>query len=209
MESKKIDYEAITAGTSPERKRRIAQEQIRRVGYVAISDALVNRDRDSIIVLQVLDAMSESGALPLYKLKIVRDAQGNPPVHGEIYQWKWQVKTRDDFGTKYDTRKINEMLRRGDDDHVVYHAAKIDKDGCITIPYKDAAMLLANHGIHYESRMPISGMREHSRDPVVTESGQRHTWNWLYMEVPPWTSSAGLESTKKKSKPMMVDEVQS
>lgn len=206
MEEKRIDYEAIAAGRSPEHKMRVAQDQIKKVGYVSVSDALVNRDRDSVIVLMALDAMDQEGRVPKIKLKILRDAYGDPPVPGEIHEWKSQVKTRDVYGKKIDQAAVHAMMRRGEDEHIIYHSAVIDADGCITVSYKDAAMLLSNHGFHWFSKMPISKMREHSREPVATEKGQRHIWNWRYMEVPPWLqiSEAETEATKRRGRPRKV-----
>ena len=199
-EQKRIDYEAIAAGASPERKQRIARDQMQKVGYVSLSDALVNRGRDSVIVLQVLDAMNEGGSLPLYKLKILRDQWGKPPVPGEDHEWKWQIRSRDDFGKKLDQSKIHEMVRRGDDSHIIYHRAVIDPDGCITVNYRDAVMLLNNFGVHWDSHMSISKMREHSRDPQNTAAGQQHMWNWRYSEVVPWMSATEAPETAGRTR---------
>jgi hypothetical protein len=206
MDEKRIDYEQIAAGRSSEHKMRIAQSEIQRVGYVSVSDALVNRDRDSVIVLQALDAMDSQGQVPPIKLKILRDRNGNPPEPGDVYSWKYQIVTRDPYGKKYDSGAIREMQRRGQDNHVIHHSAAIDADGCIVVPYKDGANLLHNHGVHWFSKMPISPMREHSREPVQTEDGLRHTWNWLYMEVPPWLSATETttESAKKRGRPKKI-----
>jgi hypothetical protein len=206
MEEKRIDYEQIAAGRSPEHKMRMAQDQIKKVGYVSLSDALANRDRDSVIVLQALDAMCAEDRLPRYKIKILRDAYGYAPEPGDVHEWKWQIKTRDEFGKKYDQSRIHEMVRRGEDTHVIYHSAVIDEDGCITVGYKDAVMLLNNYGVHWFSHMPISKMRELSREPVSTEKGQRHIHNWRYMEIPPWLDVADAETTatKKRGRPKKV-----
>jgi hypothetical protein len=203
---KRIDYEKIAAGASPEHKMRIAQSEMARVGYVSLSDALTNRDRDSVVVLQALDAMDADGRVQPVKLKILRDRHGNPPVPGDVWEWKYQIRTRNAFGQKYDSGKIKEMQRRGDDDHVIYHSAVVDADGCITVPYRDASNLLHNHGVHWFSKMPISGMKEHSREPEKTDRGLQHRWNWLYMEVPPWISAteATTESAKKRGRPKKI-----
>jgi len=206
MDEKRIDYEKIAAGASPEHKMRIALSEIERVGYVSISDALTNRTRDSVVVLQALESMNADRSAAPVKLKILRDTWGNPPVPGEIYEWKAGIKTRDVYGKKIDMARIHEMVRRGEDTHIKYHSAVIDADGCITVPYLDALNLLDNHGVHYVSHRPISKMREHSREPEQTTAGQQHRWNWLYMEVPPWLSATETttESAKKRGRPKKI-----
>jgi hypothetical protein len=206
MDEKRIDYEAIASGRSPEHKMRIAQDQIKKVGYVSISDALVNRDRDSVLVLQALDAMDSEGRTQKVKLLVLRNEWGDKPNPGDTHEWKSQIRTRDEFGKKIDQAAIHAMKRRGEDTHVIYHSSVVDADGCITVSYKDAAMLLGNYGVHWDSGMPISKMREHSREPVNVANGQKHTWNWRYQEVPPWVDlkKSEQETATKRGRPRKV-----
>lgn len=206
-----IDWEAIRNGRSLEDKRRIALGELRKCdGHIVISDCLANKKRDGVIFLEILDSkIAMRDHVPRYKLRILRDQWGDPPVPGEDHVWRAGTRNRDEFGRKMGSLEIRERMRRGDNSHLVYHSAVIDQDGCITVPYEDAAMLLNHFGVHYSSGEPLTGLREMSREPTkrASDGAMKIQHNWRYVEVPPWESPAKLDAPKKRGRPAKVQPV--
>jgi hypothetical protein len=193
-----IDYDRLASIDDPRRRYVATQEAVARAGKIILSDALINRDHGGNYVLVYLDKEQLDGVrdengivrpaeIRTFKIKILFDEFGNPPKPGTEHKWLFGRTKRDKFGWKISTRQAKEIIRKGNRVELeTYHAAKIDNNGCITVPYKDAVHLLDNWGIHYFSNEPISRMREFTRwTKKNPESGEmEHVHNWRYVEVP-------------------------
>jgi len=194
-----IDYEAIAIQPDKRTKLRAASDQFDKVAYINISDALANFERGGDIVLQKLDKEAKNGRYDSglkahtmtkqrqYKIKVLFDRFGQPVKKGDVVEWKFDLRTRDADDRKLSTKDIANIIRTGRGDSLkIMHAAEVDKDGCITVDYQDAAKLLNNWGMHYSGKTPISKMNELSGGPKKTPDGtMKHIHNWRFMEVPP------------------------
>jgi hypothetical protein len=189
----KIDFAMIQAQTGREYKLRAIQTELSRVGVnnVAISDCLVNADRDGLVVMRTLHDHFRQNRDLRYKIKVLKDMWGKPVAPGELVRWKFGRRTRDAFGRKYTQDQIKAYTRRGELGQIeIWHDATVDANGCITVGFEDAAILISERGIHYESKAPITRMPE-KRDEPTYDRYDRDTRKllgfqhyWLYEEVP-------------------------
>jgi hypothetical protein len=193
-----INYEPIKRQKSSAKRLNEAAKEIDRVGYVCLSDVLLNRENGSSNILRVLDLQEKKGKIRTYKLRVLKDQNGNEVKKGHVVKWKQQIYNRapgggvKGEGDKLGQDKINMMRRRGQGDMFIdIGTAEVDSDGCITVPYRDAAMLLSRHGRHYETHLGITDMAELSSRPYPIKDktgkvvGHKHRHNWLYEEVIP------------------------
>jgi len=189
----KIDFAMIASNTGREYKIRAINSEIERVGIqnVAISDCLVNTDRDGLFVMRMMHEHYRNNRDLRYRIKVRSDLWGNPVKPGSNLEWKFHRKVRDPFGKKFTQNQIMEYRRRGEMRQIeIWHDAIVDDSGCINVGFEDAAILLSERGIHYESKQPITRMPEHSR-AVSYDSYDKDTRKavgtqhfWLYEEVP-------------------------
>ena len=136
-----------------------------------------------------------------WKLLVLRDEWGNPPVPGE-YVTKRQLKPLDTApGKPATSRELTEDKRAGDYDKKWIDEIRyqIDAKGCIVCEFQDAAYFLMSFGVHGKSGRPISMHRkptskdwegpemrrpELSNRPVEAPDGNKlHVWYWRYQEV--------------------------
>jgi hypothetical protein len=189
----KIDFGLIASNTGREYKIRAITSEIERVGIqnIAISDCLVNTDRDGLFVMRTLHEHYRNNRDLRYKIKVRCDLWGKPVQPGQRLEWKFGRKVRDPFGRKYTQQQIKDYTRRGELRQIeIWHNAVVDESGCITVGFEDAAILLSERGVHYESKQPITRMPERARamsyDSYDKDSrkpvGTQHFW--LYEEVP-------------------------
>lgn len=206
-----IDYAALARIPEPGQRHVATKLAIKKVDYVSLSDALVNRNNGGNFVLVYLENESQSGRLDTntgitmpnnvrqWKIQILCDEFGNSPVPGEIHKWKFGVAKKDEFGVKLTSRTIKEIRRRGLGETLEeWHGDTIDEYGCITLPYKDAALLLNNNGVHYITNQPITMLKEvtswQKKNPA--DGSMVHVRNWRYREIPP-----GFEGQLRSLKP--------
>lgn len=179
--SKLIDWDSIVAGTSVSRRRQLASEQVERVGHLAtLTDTLLNDDKGGVFVREIF-ADEEGGVMRdprrvlmvqptrrLFKLRWVRHADGTAAKPGDRVEWKMGMLTRVPGSGAPMTTKIARSMRRRGESLEFRHAAVLDDDCCITVPFADASILLSRFGFetaHYKEK----------------SSGQ---YNWLLHEVP-------------------------
>jgi hypothetical protein len=203
----KIDFGAIASNTGREYKIRAIQSEIERVGIqnIAISDCLVNTDRDGLFIMRMLHDHYRNNRDLNYKIRVRHDLWGKPVKPGDKIEWKFGRKIRDAFGRKYTQQQLRDYTRRGELRQIeIWHHAIVDEAGCITVGFEDAAMLLSERGVHYESKQPITRMPERAKsityDTYDKESrkalGTQHFW--LYEEVP--SLQADMQATPIRRK---------
>jgi hypothetical protein len=195
-----IDYAALARIPEPGQRHVATKLAIKKVNYVSLSDALVNRNNGGNFVLVYLENESQSGRVDpstgltmpndvrQWKIQILCDEFGNPPKPGDVHKWKFGVTKKDEFGVKLTSRTIKEIRRKGLG-HTLeeWHGDTIDEYGCIKLPYKDAVLLLDNYGVHYMSNQPITMMKEitswQKKNPL--NGSMVNVRNWRYREIPP------------------------
>jgi hypothetical protein len=157
--------------------------------------------------MQILDKKSETGINRRYKIRILKDKWGEPVETGQEIEWMCGRITRDPFGKKLTNAYYKDMVRRGKQRSLeIWHSATVDKHGCIDVGFKDAAILLSERGLHFESKEPLCRYRDVSSEPVKCKDGKMRLQHfWLYEEVPPWeyeqleaAYSAPVEETEIK-----------
>lgn len=209
---KKIDYNHIASQSGREYKLRAINAEIAKVGIhnIAISDCLVNADRGGLLVMRTLLEHYKNAHDLTYKIRVLRDMWGNHVKPGQKIEWKFAFRHRDEFGRKMTKHQIDAYRRRGEIRQVeIWHHAFVDDAGCITVGFEDAAILLQHHGVHYDSKEPITHMPEKHRE-VTYDSYDRDLRKplgvqhfWLYEEVPVTTidetSPEPAQTRKKRS----------
>lgn len=225
---KQIDYAMIAGQSQRSMRIEIAEREIERVGIenVTISDALVNRDRGGGHILEYLERVESQGMFdqstgyhnpalkPKYILRVLRNEWGDEPPTVREVLLKRMRPYRDKSGRKLTTRAVNDIRRRGGGAQFEeVRRFEVDSRGCISCEYRDAATLLTQSGVHYNSGFAITGKRETSRSPSKAPDGNMRTiWYWLYKEVPPWeyeslpvltppTTNAAEKSGSKRATP--------
>lgn len=195
-----MDLRALSLVQSPTERRRLTSEAFNTADYICLSDILIDaRNEAAKIVLRLLEQEGKEGRFDpatkrknpalrrTWRIKVLSDMWGQPMKPGETLEWKAGLRRRNEDGKKFTGWDINEMRRRGNDEEfVIYHAAVLDDDCCVTVESHDAILLLNQWGIHYATGLPISKFRELGRAPKPAPDGSlKHRHNWLYMEVPP------------------------
>ena len=211
-----IDYGELKRTEIRSEREELVERAVEGGAYPCISDAMVNRDRHGADALVVFEELNKTGRLhpdagPFqyqWILRVIRHRNGQPPKAGDVFRWKRQVYNRERKrrGLKLSGRLIRDAIRRGEGHRFVdLGEAVIDERGCIKLGYGDASQLLHNHGVHYDTGIAISGMRDKSRGPVEQEDGSKtHVWNWLAEEVLP-EEYDDLETIQKADKPTAHD----
>jgi hypothetical protein len=211
---KNIDYFALSNIKDAAQRMISVSMAVENAGYICLSDAILHARNGGNLVLHWTDREDEAGredsdgiimegSRRMWKIKILCDEYGNPPVPGDKIKWVFKRTCRDKrTGLKLNSRQIKEMQRMGLGDSLIqYHGAIIDEYECISVGYKDAVTMLRNHGVHYESKLPLSPMKEFTswrkknpkyvptKEELSTlrrdEIGLVHVHNWRFMEVPP------------------------
>jgi hypothetical protein len=204
----KIDFSKIVAQSSREYKVRAIESELQRVGRqnVCLSDCLVNQDREGLFVMRMLHEHHKQFHDLFYKIKVLKDLWGKPVKPGDKVEWKAGRRVRDAFGNKYTLQQIKDYERRGELRQIeIWHNATVDEKGCISVGFEDAAILLSERGVHYESGVPITGMKETSKETIHPHTGKalkpvQHYW--LYSECPKeiYESLPVISSPKKSDK---------
>jgi len=216
-----IDLRALALIQSPTEKRRRVQEAFNNADYICLSDLLMDTRNSAVgIILKLLEQEAKEGRFDpatkrqnpalrrTWRIRVLSDEWGQPMAPGSTLEWKAGLRRRDQDGRKLTGWDIQEMRRRGDDSaYVIYHAAVLDADCCITVESHDAILLLNQWGVHYATGIPISHHKEFGKAPKAAPDGQmRHRHNWLYQEVPPGVVAS--EAPKRRGrKPAAVPPV--
>ena len=183
-----INYSAIANQRGMNEKINILQDEIARVEYISLTDALMYRKEGGQFMLEFLDDESKSGfgEKRTWKIKMLRHPDGREVKKGDVFTRTIQKPLRHfaDKRKKLSSKDINNMRIRGDfeDKYIVKKEFIADTDGCITCDYDDAGWWLMTHGVHYQTNYGICGKRELSGG----DGRSRAQWNWLCKEVPPW-----------------------
>jgi len=201
-----INWDRIKNSKDKQERLANAHKELLAQDYICLSDIFVNFDRGGSQVKEALDNLNKDRPMT-YRILVMRGVWGEQYKPGDVFEWKRSVLTREngDYGKKLTAPQIEAKLRRGEG-HKKYGFAKvgsaiIDEYGCIEVPYHDAAMLLSNHGQHFETGYGITGQREVSSRPhyvegnpdpwdtrkILGKGAMRYRWGWLYKEVPPGT----------------------
>lgn len=206
-----IDLRALSLVQNPTERRRLTAQAFNEETDLCLSDLLQTNNTAALIVRKLLEEESREGRMDpqtrrknpalrrTWRIKILSDEWGNPVKPGSTLEWKAGLRRRDENGRKFTGWDINEMRREGNDEaYVIYHAAVVDADGCITVEFHDAALLIGGFGVHFRTGLPISKQREFGKGPKLAPDGQmRHKRNWLYMEVPPGTDPKTIGATRR------------
>ncbi|MHC4179377.1 MAG: hypothetical protein ACYSWU_17835 [Planctomycetota bacterium] len=199
LQHNQIDWTAVSMHPAAIRRRAAAVAELERVGEdFEITDALAHPGEGGLLVLQMIngnvngqkaerDRGAEKAYRKQYKLRVLQDMWGDEVEPGDKIEWRMGRRLRDALGKKLTNRHINDLKRRGEIRTVeIWHDAIVDEDGCITVPFEDACMLLDTRGVHYVAKTPLTGMPERSAQPNKRadngEMGTKHFW--LYEEVP-------------------------
>jgi hypothetical protein len=215
-----MDLRALSLVQSPTERRRLVSKAFAEAEYICLSDILLEtRNEAAKLVLRLLEQEGKEGRYDpqtkrknpalrrTWRIKVLSDEWGQPMKPGSTLEWKAGLRRRDPDGRKFTGWDINEMRRRGnDEDFVIYHAAVLDDDCCITVESHDAILLLNQWGIHFATGLPISKFRELGKEPKKAPDGSmRHRHNWLYMEVPPGADAvAGPKRGRRARAPVAV-----
>jgi hypothetical protein len=188
----RIDFERIGGIQGAESKILNIHDQVERIGFenIALSDCLMNRDRDGSMILNLLQEYASQGTLN-YKIKVLIDVNGNPVKPGDVIEWKHSIKKRDIFNKKLTMVQIKNFQRRGEIRKIEnWHSAVVDNKGCISVSFDDACILLSQFGVHFESKQPLTSMPEKTKTVGYdsyekdTRKSTGLTYFWRYMEVP-------------------------
>jgi len=163
---------------------------------IYLSDIIVNYNNGGGLIMKAIadrdeeDAEGGSEERILYKIKVVRDEWGNPPVPGEKVKWVINKRPKDQHGRPVTASDAAAMRITGDWDKKfkIVREYTVDNKGCISVPFQVAAAMLNVYGLHGRTMKPITKNHpiEHSTEPVETPSGEKlHVWYWRYYEVTP------------------------
>jgi len=217
----RIDYVRLAAIPDLTNRKVAIKDEIANVGYVSITDAFAYRDMGGTVVLEYLEGEQRVGmknpdtnaidptVQRTWKFEVLCDEFGYPPIPGKYEKWLYSRTNRDEYGNKLTSRDIAEMKRRGQGHKLeTWHSAKIDEVNCIEVAYADAAILMDNWGVHYESNEPISRRKELGPPRKLQKNGQegmRHTHNWRFREVFPDEYEQKLADHKKQKRKKKAD----
>ena len=195
-----IDYDVLAGANTQERREDIVEKAFGSGDYIAVTDALANRNKGGALVLKYLDIETKQGMTGAdgyreldqrrtFKLRCIRRTDGTEYRPGETVEWEVSRGNRDSRGNKLTGQQINEMLIRGDRGKL-YQKKRftVDEKGCIEVGYIDAATLLTKFGVHYLSGLSICGRREFSRQKQTDANDKvthHNIWYWRFKEVPP------------------------
>lgn len=190
----RLDFGQISNQPGRDFKIAAIQKEIQRIGgihNVLVTDCLSYRDQDGLLVMMALQQHNNANLDLHYKIRCLKDKWGKHVHPGDFVEWKFARKTRDMFGKKITNRQFKEAVRRGQQrEFEEWHNAVVDEKGCITVPFKDAAILLDTRGVHFESMQPLTSMpqferevtRDHYDKDFAKVVGRQHYW--LYCEIP-------------------------
>lgn len=198
-----FDFEKLANIDEKSKRITFIRQEIKRIGYSPLSEALMNRDNRGTDVLIEIQGFAlkgfpdpETGAImdslggQVFTLECLCDEFGEPVKPGDKITWKRQINNREngDKGKKINHKKIKDRVRRlrkGDHNPWEEMSAKvIDKYGCITLNYESACQLLNNSGVYWYNDSPITGKNEVEKHPRKTSRGERTIRNWRFKEVP-------------------------
>lgn len=195
-----IDYDVLAGANTEERRDEIVDAAFASGEYIAITDAMANRNKGGSLVLKWLDeefkhgmtnsdGYREDSTKRMFKLFCIRRTDGSEYKPGDVVTWEVSRGNRDKRGRKLSGQQINEMLIRGDRDKLYQSKGfKVDAKGCIEISYRDASTLLSKFGVHYKSGLSICGRREFSRQRFTDDNDKvihKNIWYWRFKEVSP------------------------
>jgi hypothetical protein len=201
----RIDYNKIATQTGRENKIQAAEDEIARVGYVCLTDAISHPDQCGNLVLVWLEDNERSfGTEPKqrFKIKVRCDAWGDKPNPGDIVERKIMKPLTDRSGNLLRNNVINDMRRRGtfEKQFIEVRKFEVDEKGCIDCGYNDAVFFLTEFGVHFETHAAICGRREVGGSPSkCPDGGMKHVRYWRYEEVPPnvYDKLPSLKRSKK------------
>jgi len=208
-----IDFARLNSITSPSELRLRCQEAFHAAGNFPLSDVFMQRSSAATHILLLLADEAQYGGFDKdtnrrntairrsYRIKVLCDMWGAPVEPGTVIEWKADYRRRNQHGVRFTTRDMMELRRQNrEDEFVEYHAARVDRDGCITVGFDDAGKLLINNGVYYATGGPICSSREVSSKPRKTPDGSlKHRHYWLYVEVPEGMDAADVGKPRKRS----------
>lgn len=183
-----INYSYICAPRTVDARLNALDQEISRVGYISLTDAIAHYKYGGTMVMETLAAERQTPART-WKIRVLKDEWGNVPKPGDVVTRRIQRQLRDRAGRKLRSTAVNDMKRRGtfDKQFVDEHKFVVDNKGCIDCTYEHAAHFLTVHGVHYESKAAMGGHREMSSAPCKAPDGSMlHIHYWRYEEAPPW-----------------------
>jgi hypothetical protein len=199
----RVDYGVINAARTENQRLELLEQEIERVGYICLTDALVHPDQCGSLMLAWLQNEEtrnmRSGTQRKWMIKVIRDAWGKELKPGDFVTRKIMLPLKDRAGRLLTSRVLNKMRQRGafDKTFIEERKFKVDEKGCIECSYDDAVYFLVDYGVHFETRHAITGRREMSSGPCkAPDDTMRHVWYWRYEEAPPWVYSR-LKKLKK------------
>ncbi len=188
-----------------------------------LSQCLVAFNQGGVLVMEALALRYEKDRkLPdnmrlRWKLLVLCDEWGNPPIPGEIVYRREQLPLEHERGKPLTSEEINIDKMNGvyEDKWVRKVPYTIDEKGCITVEFEDTSFFLTVYGVHGKSGAAISiHKKEHSSDVVDTPGGQKlHAWYWrfkeqdaeMYAKLPKITEKE-IEKRKKEKRGHKVEE---
>ena len=191
----RINWDGIeNARDKGDLKRRTVAE-IKRVKYVCLTEVLIEESDRGPYMKEALAKEAESGQLEPtdvinysqrreYKIRVLCDEWGDKPKPGDVVRWKSSQLREDDRGKALTTRKIKKWARlgRGID---IQTQAIVDKDGCITVGFREASDLLREYGKYTCKRKEKMGPI-----PDGPKTDPNHVGKYIhyhrYEEVFPW-----------------------
>lgn len=188
FDDRHINYSYICAPRTVDARLQALDNEIDRVGYICLTDAIAYQTYGGTMVMETL-ATERKTPKRTWKIRVLKDEWGNPPKPGDVLVRKIQRPLRDRAGRKMRSTTIKDMKRRGtfEKNYIEKHEFKVDNKGCIECEYEHAAWFLSTYGIHYETRAALGGHREFSSEPCKSPSGgMLHVHYWRYEEAPPW-----------------------
>jgi hypothetical protein len=189
----KIDYAKIAQQPTVAARKKTALEEIKRVDYVCMTDAMMETNRGGQFIMQLCGESEKEtllrGQVPRkYKIRAIKDEWGNLYYPGDVIKRRIEKPKRDIDGNKYTNRALKQMRTSGEYEEmfVYYNEYTVDEKGCIEAMFEDAGYFLGNYGVHYETNFAICGRKEFTRDPCKAPDGQKlHIHYWRFKEMPP------------------------
>lgn len=200
-EEHRINYAYITAPRTMDAKLEALDNEIERVGYICLTDAIAAYDYGGALMFATFD---KSPPTEKYRIRVLKDEWGNPPKPGDKVTRQIEKPRYDRAGRKLRGRAVNDMKRRGiwEKKYIETREWEIDQFGCIELGWEDAAWLLQSYGVSFETKEGICGRKELSGGPCKAPSGDMlHVHYWRYEEVPPWVEVKPIKQASSDDKP--------
>jgi len=184
-----INYELVKSQRTRSEAMNTFKKEAERVGYISLTDALLNLSGGGTFALKYLDAQHQidinkvDGEARTWKIRVLKDVYGNKVKPGDVIVHSVQNKPVNSAGRMLRISALNDMIRRGtyDKDYVDRREFIVDDDNCIKCFFSDAFYFLYEFGVNEDNGQPLTGRPEFSKKA----KGAKQKHYWRFHEVHP------------------------